>query len=176
MLEQIVFLAIMYQIKHFAADFLLQGEYMLGKFKTGIAYIPPLAAHCGVHALGTLMICVSFLSGYHHAASTMETMLACWHVAVVLSAIDFIAHGIMDRIKAAPHYMGRWKAATPESYAAAATLLASKQKNDEDDSGERLEAIKHLNSNKYFWRSIGGDQFVHHMTHYYIIYRLVTFV
>jgi hypothetical protein len=49
-----------FQIKHFLADFPLQGKYMLGKFKGGTDWVLPLVAHSGVHALFTLAIVLWF--------------------------------------------------------------------------------------------------------------------
>ena len=68
-------LLVLYQVKHFVADYPLQGTYMLGKFKKN-GWVLPLAAHCGVHALFTFAIVLSF---------TLDVQLG-----VYLSIFDFV--------------------------------------------------------------------------------------
>jgi hypothetical protein len=119
-------LLIAYQLKHFVADYPLQGRYMLGKFRPGWDFLGPLAAHAAVH--GALTFCIAgFFSGSPRTA-------AC------LALFDSAVHFAMDRIKAGPKYLGRFKdmAFAP------------------------------------FWWCLGFDQMVHHLTHYAIIYWLVT--
>ncbi len=90
--RMILFLVIVFQIKHFAADFPLQNRYMLQKTRSDWSFIPPLALHCAIHAMITLMI-VSFID------------VSLWWLALV----DFVVHFTMDRIKAGPRYLGRFK-------------------------------------------------------------------
>ena len=61
----------------------------------------------------------------------------------------------MDRVKASPKMLGKFKALTANEFISA---------TDE----QKL-------NNKYFWWSLGLglDQAVHHLTHYFIIYLLV---
>lgn len=81
----------LFLIKHFLADFPLQTAYMLGKGKpTG--WVLPLAAHCAVHALLTLPV-LWFLG------------LPLW-----LAAAEFVAHFIIDRVKART----KWTPAQPQ--------------------------------------------------------------
>ncbi len=148
MLATVFTLLIIYRLKHFVADFLLQGRYMLGKFKPGWDFVPPLAAHCGVHALFTLIIALKVKPEY-------------WWLAIV----DFVAHFIMDRIKASPKYLGRYKALSanemiPLIQKAQAGIL------DEDDK-------KRIRGNGLFWWCLGIDQEFHGLTHYFIIFMLV---
>jgi hypothetical protein len=89
---------ILWQVKHFICDYPLQTPYMLGKFKPWPEFIGPLAAHAGVHALGTLCITSPFFA----FASTTELWLA-------VALIDFGSHFLIDRIKASPKLGGRWK-------------------------------------------------------------------
>jgi hypothetical protein len=117
-------LLIFFQIKHFLCDFPLQGKYMLGKFRPGWGFLAPLTVHCLVHASFTLALLWAF------------SHLDLWYLAV----IDFVAHFTMDRIKAGPKYLGRFK----DMYS------------------------------PYFWWSLGVDQSVHHLTHYFIIWRMVS--
>lgn len=81
-MNTIFVLLIAFQIKHFVADYPLQGRYMLGKFKeTG--WILPLASHAAVHALFTFLIAAWFGVG----------------TAILLALIDFSIHFIVDRAK-----------------------------------------------------------------------------
>lgn len=90
-------LLIIYQLKHFLADFPLQGRYMLGKFKGGTEWILPLAAHASVHWLFTLVICLAIKP-------------AMWPLAF----LDFGVHFCVDRLKASPNFGGRWKMDKPQ--------------------------------------------------------------
>ncbi len=92
-LNEIFALLVLYQLKHYVADFPLQGEYMLGKFKK-VGWVLPLTAHCIVHAGFTLAI-----------VSVVNPSL--WWLAV----FDFVVHFIMDRIKASPDLLGQWSPA-----------------------------------------------------------------
>lgn len=126
-----------FQLKHFLADFPLQNEYMLGKFKeTG--WVKPLAAHCGVHAFLTLCILTAFCGWLSYTS------------ILLLALMDFVIHFCMDRIKASPNMLGKFKTLTKDEYLTA----TDEQKKD----------------NKWFWWSLGGDQMVHGLTHDLIIY------
>lgn len=91
-------LLVLFQIKHFLCDFPLQGKYMLQKFKPGWGFVLPLAAHAGVHAALTLLIC--------------RLIEAPWLLALQLAGFDFTAHFLIDRVKASPKMLGRY---TPEN-------------------------------------------------------------
>ena len=90
-LSLILWLLIIFQTKHFVADYLLQNRYMLGKFRPDWGFFFPLLAHAGVHGVCTLLICLAFNPVY-------------WW----LSLIDVVAHFVMDRVKAGPKYLGRF--------------------------------------------------------------------
>ena len=96
MIETIMLLLVLFQMKHFVADFPLQNTYMLGKMKHK-GWMLPLAAHTSVHALGTFII-VSY-----------------WDIklAVILACLDFILHFIVDRLKASPNIGGILKIYKP---------------------------------------------------------------
>lgn len=147
MIEKIFILLILYQLKHFVADFPLQGKYMLKKFLPDWGFFFPLLAHVSVHGVMTLGICLWFAP-------------QLWW----LSLVDMSVHFVMDRIKASPKYLGRFKA-----------LSGSEMSNIlsyEETIG--LEKFKpQLKSNVFFWWSLGFDQAFHHCTHYFIIYMLV---
>jgi hypothetical protein len=91
----IFILLVVYQFKHFLADYPLQNEYMLGKFSTGISWVLPLATHSLVHASFTFLIAL--------VATTGNPIL--WWVVLV----DFVLHFTMDRLKASPNLLGRFK-------------------------------------------------------------------
>lgn len=139
--EKVFVLLIVFQIKHFLADYPFQTQYMLGKFRRE-DWIGPLAAHAGLHALLTLAI--AFVAGGDQL--------------LILAGVDFWSHFTMDRIKASPNLLGRFKPLTPSGY-----QIALKD-------GDECK----LQSNRFFWWSLGVDQMVHHLTHYGIIFALVT--
>lgn len=128
-------LLVVYQIKHFVADFPLQTPYMLGKFKDE-GWVGPLSAHAGVHAGFTFLI-VTF---------------ACTDLMFAFAAalFDFIIHFTMDRIKASPRLLGQYQALSKADYMRGASPTQ-------------------LRSNTFFWWSLGFDQAIHHLTHYFII-------
>lgn len=88
----IILLVVAFQIKHFVADFPLQNRYMLQKTRSDWSFIPPLALHSAIHAMLTLTI-VSFID-----------VDLFW-----LALVDFFVHFTMDRIKAGPKYLGRFR-------------------------------------------------------------------
>jgi hypothetical protein len=122
-LQLIFVLLAVYQVKHYVADYLLQGKYMLQKFRADWGFFVPLLAHVSVHAAATFLI-----------ASWFNVLLA-----VKLALFDAFIHFTMDRIKASPKLLGRF---TPD--------------------------------NKFFWWALGVDQMVHHLTHYAIIWFIIT--
>ena len=134
----IFILLVLFQLKHFIADFPLQTPYMLRKFLPGKELFLPLLAHAGLHASLTFVISLAIKPG----------------IALQLALFDLVVHFIMDRVKAGPKYLGRYKTLTASEFPTA----TDKQKLD----------------NKYFWWSLGLDQAVHHLTHYVIIYLLIS--
>lgn len=124
MFETLFILLVLFQIKHFAADFPLQTQYMLGKFKPD-GWILPLSFHSAVHAFMTATIAIMFANSLY--------------VIIFVTIVDFIIHFIMDRIKASPDLLGRWNP-----------------------------------TQSMFWNMVGIDQMVHHLTHYFIIYIIIT--
>lgn len=124
-IQWLFLLLILFQVKHFLADYIFQNVYMLQKSRAGWDFVLPLSIHCGVHAAMTLAI-------------------LCWWNSHFwwLAALDFFVHFTMDRLKAGPRYFGRF-----------ADM-----------------------SSKGFWVTFGLDQMVHHLTHIYIIWVLITHV
>jgi hypothetical protein len=146
MIPLFIQLWIAFEIKHFLADFILQGSYMLGKFKKGWEFFLPLVSHCAVHFAFTVAIIYAIAPG-------ME-----W-----LAYIEFLVHFFMDRIKASPAMLGRYH-------------CLSKREMAEIQAAEGTpvhHAYKHfLRSNKLFWWSLGLDQMVHNLTYCWMVYML----
>jgi hypothetical protein len=89
-------LLIIFQVKHFLADYVFQNKYHLGKFSPDRrVWIPALASHASVHAAFTTVI-------------ALIVMPPCFLVFCVIW-LDFTSHFIIDRIKASPKLLGRWK-------------------------------------------------------------------
>ena len=87
---EIFILLILFQVKHFLADYLFQTPYMIGKLnKKG--WVLPLLAHAAVHTFSTLGILLVFAP-------------SLWY----LSIFDGVVHFTMDRIKASPNLLNRW--------------------------------------------------------------------
>ncbi len=89
--ELFLFLLILFQVKHFLADFVFQNVWMLQKARPGWDFIAPLSIHCGIHGITTLAV-ILYLAP------------SLWWLA----AVDFGTHFLMDRIKAGPRYLGRY--------------------------------------------------------------------
>lgn len=105
MVEKIFILLVIYQFKHFLADFPLQNGYMLQKGKDGWDFLRPLASHCAVHAGFTFAITLAFTQSLTFA--------------LLLALLDFSIHFTMDRIKASSRYLGRYKALAASEFAGA---------------------------------------------------------
>lgn len=118
-------LLVIYQVKHFLADYPLQLEYHLQKFRDDRGFFLPLLSHATIHgSLTFIIVCVFTWSAT---------------LALALAVFDITAHSLMDRAKGGSKYLGRYK-------------------------------MPH----KYFWWSFGLDQSVHHLTHYVIIFVIVS--
>lgn len=168
MIEYAFLLLLLFQLKHFICDYPLQSQYMLGKFKPGWNFIGPLSAHCGVHALFTGIIVVMVDLGMGpNAGYTLGTTL--W-----LMLVDFILHFSMDRVKASPKLLGRFKAVSGQEYVSLARSIEAFEGFGNAEMELAAKSFRQkLKSNTYFWWSLGLDQAVHHITHYYIIWRMI---
>lgn len=145
-------LLIIYQIKHFVADYLLQGQYMLGKFKPYPHYILPLLAHTLVHGVFTFMIAVWLVSPL---------------AALALGLLDLGIHFLVDRVKASPELLGRFTALSKNEMKNILSYVPTLgQEAVQEQYGPQLK------SNRLFWHSLGLDQMAHHLTHYLIIWIL----
>lgn len=143
-------LLLLYQLKHWLADYPLQTQYMLGKFKSGRDWIAPLALHASVHAGMTGWIASMF-------APT---------IALELALVDFVVHFAVDRVKA----RSPWKALSAKEYLHWQSMAV----NGELTPRGECDRLKAFRSNVYFWWALGADQLAHHLTHYYIIWRIVS--
>lgn len=141
-----------FQFKHLIADYFLQGNYMLGKFKPGWDFVKPLLAHVGVHMAFTFVILLVFCPWL------------LWCQILGLTLLDGAIHFVMDRIKASPNYLGKFKPLTAEQYKSNTMDLRSHS----DFVKEAAE--NNIKSNTYFWWSLGLDQLVHHLSDLLIIF------
>lgn len=166
-------LLIIYQIKHFLCDYPLQGKFMLGKFQKYPDFILPLLAHSAVHAIATFLI------------------VLCYNpkLAVQMGMLDGVVHFIVDRIKASPDLLGRFKNFSANEYGflkngyrppkflqckwqhGAIGDIIEIRKIEPVETQEEMNNI--FKSNTYFWWSLGVDQMAHHLTHYVIIWMVL---
>ena len=151
----ILTLCVVFQFKHFIADYPLQNAYMLGKFKRK-GWMLPLLAHSSVHGVFTFAITYGI---------TLNAVLALW-----LSLFDILVHGCMDRIKASPSLLGRFKALSQGEY-----RMALEYKAIDEKMGRGVDHLldAQIKGNTYFWWALGFDQLVHHLTDIAIIYFIV---
>lgn len=80
--DLIVLIAV-FQVKHFVADYILQGKYMLGKFKL-VGWEMPLLAHSSIHMAMTFFIVLCYLPVQY---------------ALMLAVLDMGIHFVIDRLK-----------------------------------------------------------------------------
>lgn len=147
-MNTLMILLVVFQVKHFICDYPLQGRYMLGKFKPGMGFILPLLAHVSVHGAMTGLIGLVY-------GLPASIVLGC-------VGVDMSVHFIMDRIKASPALLGRYKP------------MSSEQMKDillYESKGIPLGKVlgKRVRDNTLFWHCLGLDQMVHHLTHYLVI-------
>jgi hypothetical protein len=165
--KTVFILLVIYQAKHFLADYPLQGRFMLGKFKKFPDFIIPLMAHSLIHGLFTYLIALMYRPD----------------LAIGLGAFDAGMHFLIDRVKASPSMLGRFKALNSATYMQALnmsmglSIIDGKPMPDRTDE-KTMRVYKKigkddLKSNTYFWWSLGLDQMAHHLTHYAIIWILL---
>ena len=86
-------LYIVFRLKHFMCDFMLQTDWMaLTKGKPGKEGYQALFSHTLIHALGTLIIMLVFAPNL-------------WW----LSLVDFVIHSIVDRLKGIATLKNGWQ-------------------------------------------------------------------
>lgn len=138
------------KVKHFLADYPLQTPYQLGKFKPGWDFVPPLLLHCSIHGAFTLLLCLWFSP-------------ALWWLALA----DMASHFLMDRVKAGPKYLGRFKPLTSDEF-----KRALDTKNNATDAEAVDKANIKLKHNTYFWWSLGFDQMWHGISDLAVLYAI----
>ena len=88
----ILALYIAFRCKQFACDFLLQTDWMaLNKGKPGWEGYKPLLTHAAVHGAGTMLIMLLLVPQF-------------WWLGLV----DFIVHGLVDRLKGIYSFQKGW--------------------------------------------------------------------
>lgn len=171
-------LLVIYQLKHWLADYPLQGKYMLGKFKDYPDFVWPLMAHVAVHGVFTYAIAYWVMGGHREA--------------IMLGLFDAMIHFGVDRVKASPEMLGRFKPFTKQDYVnhlmrvkelkeksfmphfiTDAQLDAATEAHNQLNE-ELLDWHEKEKSNKYFWWSLGLDQMAHHLTHYFLIFAMLS--
>lgn len=153
-------LIVIYQIKHYVADYLLQTPWMLGKFKPWPHFIKPLAAHAGVHAAFTFVIAMFFQPPLF---------------ALGLALLDAGIHFLVDRVKASPNMLGRFKALSANEMK---QIIENAQYYKEYPLSNTTmqtqpQDLAKLRSNRIFWHCLGLDQMAHHLTHYLLIWMML---
>ena len=161
MIGTIFLLLIVFQLKHFIADYPLQGNYMLGKFKPGWEFVKPLTAHCLVHAVISFAIAIWFTPAA---------------IALGVAGLDFVIHFTMDRIKAGPKYLGRFKTLNKFEMDWYQHEIQSSRNPDWMQAIYKKEYDLKLKETPYFWWALGLDQMVHHLTHYWIIWIIIGYL
>jgi hypothetical protein len=90
--SSLLLLYVLFRVKHFACDFLLQTDWMaLTKGKPGREGYSALFTHSAIHAIGTVLIVAFFAP-------------ALWWLGLV----DFVIHSVIDRIKGWFTYRMGW--------------------------------------------------------------------
>ena len=164
-------LLVVFQLKHFIADYPLQTPYMLGKFKPS-GWVLPLSCHCAVQAGFTYIIALAALW------NTEKGLL----YATGFAWLDFAIHFAMDRIKASPELLGRYQSLSKEQFKGLMEARTLAQRGTQfmmnhglQDESERIvaEIDRKFRGNTYFWWALGFDQMVHHLTDILIIFLIM---
>lgn len=177
MLTAIMILLVIFQLKHFVADYPLQNQYMLGKFKRE-GWILPLTAHSAVHAAFTFLISITYFAFSPPSNTVGFIVLVC----ASLAYLDFAIHFCMDRLKAHPDLLGRYKALSGTEFMKLKADLEKVENDSTEDVAvmwmwrhKRRDILQQFQHNTYFWWCLGFDQMVHHLTDYAVIFALVYF-
>jgi hypothetical protein len=102
MIENIFLLLVLFQLKHFLADYPGQTEYMLRKNRY-VGWFLPLIDHAFTHAVGTALI-ILFWGGFYFGGMFFIPWLLLF-----LPLFDLVTHFIMARVKASPWMWGKYK-------------------------------------------------------------------
>ena len=98
---EMVGLLFLFEVKHFLADFVFQSKYMLRKVHGDWTFFIPLTAHAGVHGIWTFVGLLIYMAG-----SIEKSFIG---ICFVLGVFDGVTHFFIDRLKAGPRYLGRYK-------------------------------------------------------------------
>ena len=162
-ITKIFILLILYQVKYFVCDVLLQKDYMQGKYKDWPKFIGPLFTHSMVHYWGTLLIVVWFDPRH----------------ALIYALGDALTHFIIERVNTSPKMFGRFKALTQKEYEYIMEGKGIPQYHRNLGWSLNLLPLKYVQRNrillhdKLFKISFGAEQMFHFCTQYFIIYWLV---
>lgn len=134
------------QFKHYIADYLLQTEKHMAKFKA-TGWFWALLDHAMCH------FCFTYVIVYTYSKNAPLTLC--------LALFDAVIHFTMDRIKASGELLGRYKALSATEYLHCMGVLQDCQKLNLPTD---WIVAKRLKDNKMFWWLLGLDQLVHHLT------------
>lgn len=99
----VFFMFLIFQVKHFLADYILQTGWMLKKGRKKIKdWFFPLLAHASVHGLLTFFIVSLFTFDFSFSFA--------------MGFVDLNLHFIMDRVKASPYLLGRFKSPNDKKF------------------------------------------------------------
>lgn len=98
-------LLITFQVKHFIIDFLVQFERPDARKKFDAeGWVWPLFKHANDHAMASALIVSTFLY-----AAEMFPSSEFFVLTALAYIFDLTVHFTMDRIKASPHMLGKYK-------------------------------------------------------------------
>lgn len=172
----IFLLLVVYNWKQFVADWLLQTDYHQGKAKPGWDFLGPLLSHVSNHFTLTTLISAGVLVYFDHPAPIGFGML--------IGLGDGLVHFVMDRIKAGPKFMGRWKMLSAQQVVACKETLAANVGDNYFEpvfnqwceyeeyvlEHDQRDSRRALRGNRLFWWAVGFDQSIHHLSDYAAIY------
>ncbi len=102
MINSILFLLIVFQIKHLIVEFYLQTPYMYENKGNAIGWVKPLMAHAGMHAASTFIIIFIFTLIFINI--NINGIQYHLFLLVGFSLFDGTTHFIIDRWKATLQY------------------------------------------------------------------------
>lgn len=138
-----------FQLKHFAVDFILQGWPFFNDMynKSDLdpkKWVPALFKHCFLHGIASIVLVI----------------LVTNKLMVVVGVVDFVVHFVMDRIKSSPKMLGRFK---PFSGSKEQYMQFINSTNPSVDT----ESV--ILNNTLFWWSLGFDQMIHQLTYCFLV-------
>ena len=164
---------LLFQVKHYMADYRLQNEYMLRKFELNAnEWVPALLLHSFVH--GSLTVVISCLFIWIKSLMVTEVMQESYqpdyNLSIWLGLFDMVVHFAVDRWKASPHYAGKYRSLSKKEF-----IKIKQELSRSTDPMYTKHLLDRINSNREFWLAVGWDQFLHHCTHYIILAILIIY-